>query len=164
MSTVSIHLSNYLSVCLSIYLFIYLYGIHHWNNLISYIKLAWLEFEPTTTEFRSDAQTDWAIRPRGLLQFYLLFSLRFHFEYCSRQSPRLFNRIFYRFFCSIGRLFSRFTVVALAVVCYIDIQSLKLSFIVYFIDKRWIFKQILSETCCGLLTSKHFAPYFCCFI
>ena len=29
----------------------------------SYRKLAWVGFEPTTTEFRSDALTDWAIRP-----------------------------------------------------------------------------------------------------
>ena len=40
------------------------YGIHHgrilWN---SYRKLAWVGFEPTTTEVRSDALTDWAIRP-----------------------------------------------------------------------------------------------------
>ena len=28
-----------------------------------YSKLAWVGFEPTTTEFRSDALTDWAIRP-----------------------------------------------------------------------------------------------------
>ena len=27
----------------------------------SYTKLAWVGFEPTTTEFRSDALTDWAI-------------------------------------------------------------------------------------------------------
>ena len=29
----------------------------------SYRKLAWVGFEPTTTEFLSDALTDWAIRP-----------------------------------------------------------------------------------------------------
>ena len=40
------------------------YGIHHWRILwSSYRKLAWVGFEPTTTEFRSDALTDWAIRP-----------------------------------------------------------------------------------------------------
>ena len=49
----------------------------------SYRKLAWVGFEPTTTEFRSDALTDWAIRPWvqltfranfvQLLQFHLLF-------------------------------------------------------------------------------------------
>ena len=40
------------------------YGIHHWRILRnSYRKLAWVWFEPTTTEFHSDALTDWAIRP-----------------------------------------------------------------------------------------------------
>ena len=43
---------------------IYIYGTHHWRILwSSYRKLAWVGFEPTTTEFRSDALTDWAIRP-----------------------------------------------------------------------------------------------------
>ena len=40
------------------------YGIHHWQTLSnSYGKLALVGFEPTTTEFCSDALTDWAIRP-----------------------------------------------------------------------------------------------------
>ena len=35
------------------------YGIHHWWIFrSSYIKLAWVGFEPMTTEFRSDALTD----------------------------------------------------------------------------------------------------------
>ena len=39
------------------------YRIHHWINFSSsYRKLACVRFEPTTTEFRSDAPTDWAIR------------------------------------------------------------------------------------------------------
>ena len=43
---------------------IYIYGIHHRRILwSSYRKLAWVGFEPTTTEFHSDALTDWAIRP-----------------------------------------------------------------------------------------------------
>ena len=38
-------------------------GIHHWKIFRrSYTKLAWVGSEPTTTEFRSDAPTDWAIR------------------------------------------------------------------------------------------------------
>ena len=38
------------------------YNIHHWRILrSSYRKLAWVGFEPTTTEFRSDALTNWAI-------------------------------------------------------------------------------------------------------
>ena len=40
------------------------YSIHHWRTFrSSYRKLAWMGFEPTTTEFRSDALTDSAIRP-----------------------------------------------------------------------------------------------------
>ena len=45
-------------------IYVYIYGIHHWRMIwSSYRKLAWVGFEPTTTEFRSDALTDWAIRP-----------------------------------------------------------------------------------------------------
>ena len=57
-------------------------------------------FELTTTEFRSDALTNWAIRPwvklvllanfLQLLQFHRLLRIRFHFGYCLRQSPHLF--------------------------------------------------------------------------
>ena len=81
------------------------YGIHHWRILwSSYRKLTWVGFEPTTNEFRSDALTDWAIRPWvqlalranfvQLLQFHRLFSVTFHFGYCVRQSPRLFSSKF----------------------------------------------------------------------
>ena len=46
------------------YIYIYYWWIHHWWILwSSYRKLVWVGFEPTTTEFRSDALTDWAIRP-----------------------------------------------------------------------------------------------------
>ena len=39
-------------------------GIHHWRIFrSSYRNFAWVRFEPTTTEFRSDAVTNWAIRP-----------------------------------------------------------------------------------------------------
>ena len=62
------------------------YGIHHCRILLSsYRKLAWLGFEPTTTEFCLDALTDWAIRPWvqlnlranfvQLLQFNCLFNV-----------------------------------------------------------------------------------------
>ena len=65
---------------------IYIHGIHPCSPLKhfwgSYKKLAWVAFEPMTTELRSDALTDWAIRPwvrlrlranfAKLLQFYLL--------------------------------------------------------------------------------------------
>ena len=64
-----------------------------------YRKLAWVGFDPTTTEFRSDALTDWTIRPwvqllpranfAQLLEFHHLLSVTFHFGYCFRQSPGL---------------------------------------------------------------------------
>ena len=39
------------------------YGAHHWKIFrSSYKKLAWVWFEATSTEFRSDAVTDWGIR------------------------------------------------------------------------------------------------------
>ena len=77
------------------------YGIHHLRILwSSYRKLTWVGFEPTTTELHSDALTDRAIRPwvqltlrvnfTQLLQFYRLFTVRFHFGYCFCQSPWLF--------------------------------------------------------------------------
>ena len=41
-----------------------MYCIHHWRIIWrSYSKLAWVGFEPATTEFRSDALTDWAFWP-----------------------------------------------------------------------------------------------------
>ena len=95
-------ISIYLSIYLPIYIYIlYIYGIHHrmilWSN---YRKLAWEGFEPTTTEFHSDALTEWAIRLWvqialranlvQLLQFHRLLSVTFHFGYCLRQSPRFF--------------------------------------------------------------------------
>ena len=47
-----------------IFIYIFIYGIHHGRILwSSYRKLARVGFEPTTTEFLSDALTDWAIRP-----------------------------------------------------------------------------------------------------
>ena len=55
-------ISIYLSIYLSVYLYIYLYGIPHWRIIwSSYRRLAWVGFELTTTEFRSDALTDWGI-------------------------------------------------------------------------------------------------------
>ena len=77
------------------------YGIHQWTIIwSSYRKLAWVVIEPKTTEFHSDALTDWAIRPWvqlaltanfvQLLQFHHLLSVRFHFGYCLCQSPHLF--------------------------------------------------------------------------
>ena len=78
------------------------YGIHHWKiPWSSYRKLAWVGFEPRTAEFRSDALTDWAIRPWvqltlrasfvQLIQFHCWFSVMIHFGYCFHQSPGLFE-------------------------------------------------------------------------
>ena len=95
-----IYISTY-----NIYVYTYAYGIHHWRILwSSYRKLAWVGFEPTTTEFRSEALTDRAIRPWVQLtlranfvqplQFHGLFSVTFHFGYCLHQLPRLFSSNF----------------------------------------------------------------------
>ena len=56
-----------------------------------------MEVEPMTTDFRSDALTDWALRPWVQLefrakfiqlhQFHRLFSVQFHYGSCLRQSP-----------------------------------------------------------------------------
>ena len=54
---------------------------------VVYRKLAWVGFEPMTTEFRSDALTDWAIRPWVQLALRANFVqlLQFHlFVQCSR--------------------------------------------------------------------------------
>ena len=93
---------SFLKIYIYIYIFIYMVFIHHWRILwSSYRKLAWVGFKPTTSEFRSDALTEWAIRPWvqlalranfvQLLQFHRLFSVTFHFGYCLRQWPRLFE-------------------------------------------------------------------------
>ena len=91
-------------ICMYIYIYIYIYNIHHWRIIWSSSsgsrKLAWVGFEPMTTEFRSHLLTDWAITPWvqlalrtnfvQLLQFHRLFAVRVHFGYCLRQSPRFF--------------------------------------------------------------------------
>ena len=43
-------------------------------------KVAWMVFEPKTTEFRSDALTNWAIKPRVQLELRANFVhlLQFH--------------------------------------------------------------------------------------
>ena len=77
------------------------YGIHHLRILwSSYRKLAWVGFEPMATELHPDTLIDWAIRTwvqlalranfAQLLQFYHLFNVRFHFDYCFCQLPWLF--------------------------------------------------------------------------
>ena len=55
----------------------YIYSIHHCSILwVSYRKLASVGFEPTTTT------ECWSSPILSLLQFYHLFSVRFHFGYC----------------------------------------------------------------------------------
>ena len=98
----NIYIHTYIHIY--IYIYIYVYGIHHRRILWSSCRrLGWVGFEPTTTEFRSDTLTDWAVRPWvqltltanfvQLLQFH--FSVTFHFGYCFRQSSRLFSSNFY---------------------------------------------------------------------
>ena len=59
-------------------------SIHHWRIIwSSYKKLAWVGFEPTTTEFRSDAPTDWAIRPWVVLALSANFVQLHSFIVCS---------------------------------------------------------------------------------
>ena len=81
--------------CLYI-LYICIYDIHNWRIIwISYRKLPRVGFETTTTEFCSDALTDWAISPwvqlalrANIVQlphFHRLFSIRFHFGYWQYQ-------------------------------------------------------------------------------
>ena len=60
---------------------VHTYCIHHWRFIwSSYRKLAWVGFEPTTTVFRSEALTDWAIRPWVQLKLRANFVqlLQFH--------------------------------------------------------------------------------------
>ena len=95
----------YIYIYIHIYIYIYIYSIHNWRILWSSCrKFGWVAFEPTTTEFRSDALTDWAItlcvqlalRDNfvQLLQFRRFFRVRFHFGHCLRQSSRLFQSKF----------------------------------------------------------------------
>ena len=71
---------------------LYVYGIQYvlFNTegifISSYRKLDWVGFEPTSTEFHSDALTDWAIKPWVQLAFRSNFVqlLQFHlFVQCS---------------------------------------------------------------------------------
>ena len=64
------------------------YVIHQWREFrSSYRKLSWLVHEPTTTEFGSEALTDWALRPwvQLTLRANVVQLLQFHlFVLCSR--------------------------------------------------------------------------------
>ena len=75
------------------------YGIHHWTILrSSYRKLAWVGFKPITTEFCSNALTDWAIRPLLLLFYYCFFysqkDLGFAKSYLQFFLEKVINRLF----------------------------------------------------------------------
>ena len=66
------------------------YSIHHWRIFrSSYRKLAWVEFEPTTTEFLSDALTDWAIRPWVQLALRANYIYKFTCGCHSQTTPSL---------------------------------------------------------------------------
>ena len=98
-----------------------LYGIDHWWIFrSSYRKLAWVGFEPTTTEFRSDALTDWAIRPWVQLALRANFVqlLQFHlFVQCSRLiSVFAFVSCHICFKRSLERIEIRITVVTIWVI------------------------------------------------
>ena len=67
-----------------IYIYIWYLSLKDFWN--SYRKLAWVRFEPTTTEFSSDTLNDWAIRPWVQLALRANFVqlLQFHlFIQCS---------------------------------------------------------------------------------
>ena len=94
---VYIYLYIYIYVYIYIYIYIYMYvyiyiHTHHWMTLWSSYrksKSAWVGPEPITTEFCSEALTNWAIRPWvqlalranfvQRLQFHCPFSVTFHF-------------------------------------------------------------------------------------
>ena len=66
------------------------YSIQHWRIFRSkYRKLAWVEFEPTTTEFLSDALTDWAIRPWVQLALRANYIYKFTSGCHSQTTPSL---------------------------------------------------------------------------
>ena len=105
---------RFLEVYIYIYIYIYIFGICYWNIFrSSYRKLASVGFESTTTEFRSDAPTDWAIRPWVQLALRANFVqlLQFHlFVQCS-----LFMSVFAfvsRHICFKGSLARLITLVA----------------------------------------------------
>ena len=84
--------------------------IYHWRILwSSYRKLAWVGFEPMTTEFRSDALTDWAIRPWVQLALRVLHNnnnkrqknkvcfANFYILIRERRSPKCLQFIYYNY-------------------------------------------------------------------
>ena len=56
--------------------------IHHWRIIwSSYRKLVRVGFEPMTTEFCSDALTDWAIGNDNCFLSFIIFLISFSFSY-----------------------------------------------------------------------------------
>ena len=86
----NIHISIYVYILIYyiayiyIYIYIYIYGIHHWRIFrSSYRKLAWVGFEPPTTEFRSDALTDWIdLQKKYCKNFNGLYHLYQNVDFC----------------------------------------------------------------------------------
>ena len=98
------HIYIYIYVCVYICVYIYytyihiIYGIHHWRIFrSSYRKLVWVGFEPTTTEFRSGALTDWAIRPWVQLTVLVSIYLYFIIILDNQWNEMNKNNIFLRF-------------------------------------------------------------------
>ena len=95
-----IYIYIYVCICCICICCICMYMLFTTEVALESCLLAWVGFEPTTTEFRSYALTDWAIRPWvqlalranfvQLLQFHRLFSVTVHFGHCLCHSPRLF--------------------------------------------------------------------------
>ena len=88
----NVHIYTYMHVYIHAYIHIiyyiytYIYGIHHWKILWStYRKIAWVWFEPTTTNLNpcSHALTDCAIRPGVQLTLRTNFVQLLQFHRCS---------------------------------------------------------------------------------
>ena len=85
--------------------FSFIVEIYHWGKRKLKYFTIYLWYSPlknSITEFRWGVLTGWVIRSWvqlalranfvQLLQFHLLFSVRFYFGYCLRRSPHLFKR------------------------------------------------------------------------
>ena len=85
------------------------YGTHHWRNFgSSYRKLAWVGHKPTTSEFRSDAPTDWGIRPWVQLPLWANFVWLYIYIYNHNYKRNNKNSRFYvTLFSCLCRTFIR---------------------------------------------------------
>ena len=130
-----IHIHKYIYIyIIYIYIYIYICGIHHRRILwCSYRKFAWVGFELTTNEFRSDALTDWDMRPWLQLSlraklvhqlwFHLLNSVRLHFGYCLllllRQLPPLLSWRFCWTIANIANIYISIYIIYIYIYIYI---------------------------------------------